>query len=337
MKLNNFFSKSNKPKVNKSKVISFVNETQEKAWRDEVTRLKAELDRLATVDEERSLFNQRMQAAEAQLNETLEREITLTASKMLLEDEVKQGDSLRANNQDLKQELKDLKGQLDLKENSLSQAAQNSLELNKHITDLEQKAIESVQSETNLKKGLEDSIQNSAANKHELQETKTKFSELGVELNTITENYRDLKTDYEKLNIVAEYWKKVSETTQVENDELGQTSAMLKELRRDVKIERTQQTGVNNVRQDEIKTLRGKLHTMTNALEQLTYKNSYFLKVISALRKEAAKPRYSSMGSIAQKEGFRMPFGNENVRKQFLGTSAPTLLKFKAKEDGHDD
>jgi chromosome segregation ATPase len=337
MKLDNFFSKSNKPKVNKARVISFVNEIQEKAWGDKVEGLEVELARLKNVDEERSLFNQRMQAAEIQLIETREREIVLLGNKELLENEVKQGDSLREGNQNLRNELRDLQGQLGLKETSLEQAAKNSSELNKHITDLEQKALENLQSEANLKKGLEDSIQNSAANKHEFQEMKTKFSDFEVELEVMTKDYSGLKIDHTKLSVMAEYWKRVSETLQVENDDLEQTSTLLKDLRKDVKVERTQQKGITQVRQNEAIILQGRLEAMTNTLEQLTYKNRHFLKVISSLRKEVAKPRYLSMGSIAQKEGFKMPFGNENIRKQFLGTSAPTLLKFRAKENEHDN
>ena len=106
MKLNSFFNKSNKQSKSHSKVISFVNETQDNAWRAEVQKLQAEVDRLKTVDEERSLFSQRMYSAETQLHETLEREVVLQANKELLEGEVKDGDALRAKHQELANALK---------------------------------------------------------------------------------------------------------------------------------------------------------------------------------------------------------------------------------------
>jgi len=337
MKLNSFFNKSNQINTNQKKIISVVNEKKENALKQEIDILQAEIDRLNQIEVERNAFNQRMQSAETLLQETLEREVSLKAKNALLEDEIKDGDSLRELNQTLKNELKDMTGHLGLKDSDLTQAAQNNLELNKKINDLEIKNDEYKKIEIDLRTGLQQSIQRSAANKHELQEIKTNFSGIVTKLDTVTEGYDNLKTDYEKLNMVAEYWKKVAETMQAENDDLEQTSAILKQLRQDVKVERTQQKGVNKVRQNEVTTLQGKLKAMTETLEQLTYKNRYLLNVVSSLRKEVAKPRYLSMGSIAQKEGFKMPFGSENIRKQFLGTSAPTLLKFKAKEGENDN
>jgi len=337
MKLNNFFDKSKQVNTNQKKVISVVNEKKENALKQEIDVLQAEIDRLNQVEVERNAFNQRMQSAETLLQETLEREVSLKAKNGLLEDEIKDGDSLRELNQTLTNNLRDTTGHLELKDNDLTQAAQNNLELNKRINGLEEENTEYKKVETDLRTGLEESIQRSAANKHELQEIKTNFSEIEVKLATVTEDYDNLKTDYDKLNIVAEYWKKVSETMQAENEDLEQTSEILKQLRQDVKVERTQQKGANKVRQNEVTTLQGKLNAMTETLEQLTYKNRYLLNAVSSLRKEVTKPRYLSMGSIAQKEGFKMPFGNENVRKQFLGTSAPTLLKFKEKEGENDN
>ena len=336
MKLNSFFNKSQKQNKS-SKVISFVNETQDNAWRVEVQRLQAEVDRLKTVDEERSFFSQKMQSAEIQLHETLEREIAGQAHKALLEEEVQQSGVLKTTNQALKNEIRDIQGQLGIKESSLEQAAHNSIELNKLVSALTEKVDASLILESDLRRGLEETIQGSAANKYELHETQNKFSIMGVELGTVTENYDNLKTDYAKLNSVADYWRKVSETMQAENDALEQTSDILQQLKKDVKVERIQQHGISNVQKGEIGALQGQLFTMTEAVEQVTDKNTYLVSLISALRKEAAKPRYLSMGAIAQKEGFKMPLGKENIRKQFLGTSGPTLLKFKVKEDGHDN
>ena len=337
MKLNSFFNKSNKQSKSHSKVISFVNETQDNAWRAEVQKLQAEVDRLKTVDEERSLFSQRMYSAETQLHETLEREVVLQANKELLEGEVKDGDALRAKHQELANALKDMIGQLGIKESYLEQAAHNNLELNKRVGVLTEQVDESLQRESDLKQGLEKAIQRAAASKHDRQETEHKFLENEVKLSKVTEHYDTLKNDYDKLNTVAEYWRRVSDTTQAENNDLAQTSELLQQLQKDVKVERTQQKGITKVQKGTIENLQGKITVITDALEQITFKNRYLLNLVSSLRKEAAKPRYLSMSSIAQKEGFKMPLGNENVRKQFLGTSAPTLLKFKVKEEGNDN
>ena len=200
MKLNSFFNKSNNQRKSTSKVISFVNETREDAWKAEVHRLQTALDRLKTVDEERSEFSQRMRSAEIQLHEIKERDIALQAKVNLLEDEVKQGDALRQTNQALYNKIKDLNGQIGIKESNLEQAAHNNLDLNKHVEQLTGQVLESSQREKELRQGLEESIQRSAANKHELQEIRSKFSYIEVKLNEVTVKYDNLKNDYDKLN-----------------------------------------------------------------------------------------------------------------------------------------
>lgn len=337
MKLNNFFDKSRSSNRKQTKVISVTNEKKENEFKNEIDRLQAEVTRLEQVEVERSLFNQRMQSAEALLEETLEREISLKTKNELLEDEVAKGDILREEKQFLENELRDAKGQIGIQEGILEQAQYNNVELNKDIEKLTYEYDLLKNEEGSLKLQVEEQIQKSAANKHTLQELNVKFSEVTESFYTAQAKYNSLMEEHEKVGVLAAYWKNVAEATKKENDDLAETSVMLKQLKESIKEERIQQKGLKKIKNNELIETQNKLKNVVEAVEYLTEKNQYFLTLISALRKEVAKPRYASMGSIAKREGFKMPLGTENIRKQFLGTSAPTLLKFKAKEDGDDN
>ena len=87
MKLNDFFDKSSKPKT-PNKIITVVNEIRENELKGQVSELENEIKRLQVVEVERDSFNQRMQAAEIQLNETIEINEQLSYEKVLLEEEI---------------------------------------------------------------------------------------------------------------------------------------------------------------------------------------------------------------------------------------------------------
>ena len=337
MKLNNFFDKSNNLNRKQTKIISVINEKKENEFKSEISRLQIEINRLEQVEIERSLFNQRMQSAETRLEETLEREVSLKAQNDLLEYEVEQGNVLREEKQFLQNELRDAKGQIGIQESILEQAQHNSVELNRNVEKLTYEYDLLKTEESSLKLQVEDQIQKAAANKHTLQELNTKFSEVTESIYSIQFKYSELLEEHEKVGMLAAYWKNVSDATKKENDDLAETSGMLKQLKESVKEERIQQKGLKKLKSNELVETQNKLKNMVEAVEYLTEKNQYFSTLVSALRKEVAKPRYASMGSIVKREGFKMPLGNENIRKQFLGTSAPTLLKFKAKEDEDDN
>ena len=320
MKLNNFFDKSKNLNRKQTRIISVTNEKKENEFKSEIVRLQIEITRLEQVEIERSLFNQRMQSAETQL-----------------EYEVEQGIVLREEKQFLQNELRDAKGQIGIQESTLEQAQHNSVELNMNVEKLTYEYDLLKKEESSLRLQVEEQIQKAAANKHTLQELNIKFSEVTESIYSIQSKYSELLKEHEKVGMLAAYWKNVSDATKKENDDLAETSGMLKQLKESVKEERIQQKGLKKLKSNELVETQNKLENMVEAVEYLTEKNQYFSTLVSVLRKEIAKPRYASMGSIAKREGFKMPLGNENIRKQFLGTSAPTLLKFKTKEDEDDN
>lgn len=86
-------------------------------------------------------------------------------------------------------------------------------------------------------------------------------------------------------------------------------------------------------------TLDDTIKTLMHTLSSVEQENTYLIDKQKYLETELARPKYMSQSLIERREGFKMPLasGALNVRKNYLGTGKPTLLKFKKKELANDN
>ena len=327
MKLNDFLDKRPVTRSSAKKVITVANEKKEAELAAQINVLQHEVDRLHVVDSERNDFNQRMQAAEIQLKEVLEREVELKTENGLLKDEVQQGDSLRETNQTLIGELRDVKGQLGIQEAVLEQSERNSLELNKLATGLTQQVKTLEENEASLQIQLEKSLQQTSASINSFGEMKDKLDYLHKMFLEIEVKYKEAQRKISDGTRQAQYWERVAKTLQEEKDDLETTRHMLKSWASEVDAENQEKRGAVKVTQAELKKLKGTVTTMTENIDGLIQENRALSEMNSALKAELARPKYLSMSSIERSEGFKLPTGG--YRKHFLGNSKPTLLQFK--------
>ena len=89
----------------------------------------------------------------------------------------------------------------------------------------------------------------------------------------------------------------------------------------------------------EVNDLQTQVSSLLKTLTDSNDHNNYLLDKQEYLEAVLAKPKYTSLASIARTEGFKMPLGGmaSNARKNYLGTGKPTLLKFQTKEPTNDD
>ena len=120
--------------------------------------------------------------------------------------------------------------------------------------------------------------------------------------------------------------------TQTSNTSLHESLAALQNFYADTQDELTYSTNESSKLGDTIESL---MNTITNLEED----NRYLLDKKNYLEAVVAKPKYMSQSLIERQEGFKMPLasGALNIRKNYLGTGKPTLLKFKKKELSDDD
>ena len=335
MKLNDFFEKSPKPRSVPQKIITVSNEKKEAELTEELTLLQQEVDRLHTVDSERSDFNQRMQAAEIQLHEMLEREVELKAANTRFTKEIEDRGQVWEENQTLKGEVRDLKGNVGIQEAILEQSKKNNLTLNVTAESLTEQVKHLQSEETSLARQLEEARQHSSASLNSLQEVLVQRDDANRMFQAIEVQYIEGQRKNSDVTQQAMYWQRLAKMLQEEKDELEKTRHMLKTWASNVEADNIEKKGAVKVTQSELKKLRGTVGNMTMNLDGLIQENKELSSFNSALKSELSRPKYMSMAAIERSEGFKLPTGG--YRKHFLGNSKPTLLKFKVKEGGNDN
>ena len=334
MKLNDFFEKSPRPRSTPQKVITVTNEKKENELVETIQILQKDVDKLRTVEAERSEFQQRMMAAEIQLKETLEREVALNADAVLFKQQIDEGVYLREENQGLTGHIKDLKGQIGIQEAILEQSKKNNLSLNTTAEGLTTQVKNLQEIEANITGQLELVRQQASARLNNLQEVVVQRDDANKMFQAIEVKYIEGQRKNSEVTQQATYWQRLAITLQEEKEELENTRHMLKTWASNVEAENVEKKGAVKVTQGELKKLRGTVGTMTMNIDGLIQENKELSSFNSALKNELSRPKYMSMAAIDRSEGFKLPTGG--YRKHFLGNSKPTLLKFK-REDNHDN
>ena len=256
MKLNDFLYKSPKIRSNTPRIITVSNEHKEKEMADKIIILQQEVDRLHKVDSERDTFNQRMQASEILLHETLEREIEFKAKISLLETEVFHGQSLSEEKRFLEDNLKEVNGKLGVQESILEQSQKNNLELNHSVEALTRKVDELQTEEARLNDRLKESVQNTSASINSLSELKTQFESTTKIISEIQVKYREGQQKNIDLTQQAHYWERVARTLQEEKDSLEHTRHMLQTWASEVEADNQETKGAVKVTQSELNRLK---------------------------------------------------------------------------------
>lgn len=158
----------------------------------------------------------------------------------------------------------------------------------------------------------------------------TQLKNFTAETSKINSN---LKNEMKEVKDVAMFWENESNEATVQLKESMAVGQQLRKWVTDLEMQTSQATVSKGKLDEEKNTLQGTIHEMGSVMEDLIKEMNYLRTLNKEYRKELSKPKFMSMGAIARREGFVMPTGKENIRKHYLGNAAPTLLKFKAKEE----
>ena len=142
-----------------------------------------------------------------------------------------------------------------------------------------------------------------------------------------------LRNELHELRDTAVFWEKESIEALVQLKESGALEGMLRKWISDLEMKDSQINTQKGNLNTEVTSLQNTVTEMSSVIEDMMKEMIYLRTVNKDYRRELAKPRFASMGAIARREGFVMPTGQENLRKHYLGNSAPTLLKFKGQEE----
>ena len=173
----------------------------------------------------------------------------------------------------------------------------------------------------------------------EIKFVKGKFTEL-EEINVAMKNQYDfVQSDLNNRIEQCSAFRKTIEiledeikNSQSSNTSLHDSLSALQNFYSETKDELTYSTNESSRLEDTVASL-------IDTINHLEEDNRYLLDKKSYLEAIVAKPKYMSQSLIERQEGFKMPLasGALNIRKNYLGTGKPTLLKFKKKELADDN
>ena len=190
-------------------------------------------------------------------------------------------------------------------------------------TEVQQAELEQLRvNNANLQLKVESDYNNNL-NKEELaKELRSALENLQVEHQALTEFSNDLSSKYTE---ASEMWAKLDKESLLLNSQVAMLTSHKHELEREVHIRNQSGStaGENRVRTE----LNKQIDEMLDDMKVLAQDNQH-------LKRELSAPKPMSVGAIAKQEGFKVPLASSalNYRKNTLGNSKPTLLKFAHKE-----
>ena len=319
--------------------VTVRDENREAILEQQIVSLKEQLnkntDQLKTIDElkrKNGVLNRDRQEYSSKLDSS-------TASLIKVNSQLE-------NQTKLVNDIKSVKQQLDSKEESFTNLHIKSVEQQRELTK-QQDEIVNLTIDKHLLEENQVHLQRQttyAEQKHEditgeIKFVKRKFVELGSVSEAMTEQYNKIQ---QELNGRVDQCTLLRTTIQMLEEEIATVNGSNSSLHES--LNSLQDFYVNtkdelNYSETESNKLESSLESLLTTLQNVENENRYLMDKQHHLEVALSKPKYISEGSIARREGFRIPLASAalNMQKNYLGTGKPTLLKFRTKESTNDN
>ena len=320
MKLGDFYEKTPVSRPKNTQVFDLNNAHKEAILEGKIADLESKIVEIDGINAEKSQLRQLLEAK-------MESNEELLVEKGQLQDRIDRLDAEVVEKHRIFEEMAIMKGNFD-------EMSAGWGEMQANLSDMhdrnEAQAAELDQLRTN-NANLHIKMQsdyNNNVNKEELtQELRAALEKLQLEHQSLTEFSNDLGIKYRE---ASDMWAKLDKDSLSLTAEVAMLTSHKQELEREVNIRNQSGTtdGEKRVRNELTKQMNDLMDDMnTIALEN------------KKLRVELSAPRPTSVGAIAKQEGFKVPLASSalNYRKNTLGNSKPTLLRFAHKELSNDN
>jgi len=334
MKLNNFFDKEPSIRKEVPKFTLTNGRLEEDLEQERLKTNKLEQQVIDFLDEQDELkrniavLEENRKTITQQLDENTE---TLKIKESAYAEAQTKAESIPA----LQHNIKQITAEKDNLINTLENAQANNMRQRNDMVSLKTQYDALMEENTQFRTEVEQNRKDVSSFKVQAEQFKEKFEGTQNLMTALTTEYKDMQYSRNDLWDQAAYWEAKAE-------ELGERVESIEEVEAKLRvwIENLQgdsseaKNASQHVKQkfDKLTTL---VSDMSKTIKDLTSDKDHLSQVNATLKKELLKPRFMSMGAIAKKEGFIMPTGKENIRTKYLGNAAPTLLKFKAKEENN--
>ena len=327
MKLNDFLDKPKKRVPQKSRTITFVNETKETELKTQIAELESEVQRLQDMEDKYTKMLSRVEVLTEHANGAQNREDILNEQITFLDADIQRGEQVKQERDDLKESIKSLNAQHNSQANTLDLAQKANIKLSSEYQKL-QGQVEGLQNENaSLLELSQTATQSSTDNQNELDDIKKQLTEISKVFSTTQVKYKEETKKTHELSRDLSHWQRVANTLQEEKEELEKTRQALRSWAEAVDSDYQNSTEIGRVNKSEIQKMRKVISTMNEQIAQLMDENAYLVEKNTFLLDEIATPKHASVGAIERLEGFKLPSNMSFKGKNFLGNGVPTLLK----------
>ena len=320
MKLGDFYAKNPVSKPNNTQVFDLNNEHKEAILGAQIADLEGKIVEIDTINGEKSQLQGLLDS------KTLANE-SLLGDNRILQERIDRLDAEVVEKHRIFEEMATMKANFDNMSNGWGEMQGNLNEVQgKNETqqaELEQLRANNANLQIKVQSDYQDNLNKVTVEK----ELRKALENLQTEHQGLTEFSKDLSSKY---TAASEMWEQLDNQSLSLNGQVAMLTAHKDELEQKLLIRNQSGStdGEKRVRTELNKHIDG----LMDDLIIITKENK-------RLRVELATPMATSMGAIARQEGFKIPLASSalNYRKNTLGNSKPTLLRFAHKEFSDDN
>jgi len=315
MKLGDFYDKTPVSRPKNTQVFDLNNAHKEAILEGKIADLETKIVEIDGINAEKSQLRQLLEAK-------IESNEELLVEKGQLQDRIDRLDAEVVEKHRIFEEMAIMKGNFDEMSSGWGEMQANLSNMH-DINEAQAAELDQLRTNNaNLHIKMQSEYNNNV-NKEELtQELRVALEKLQLEHQALTEFSNDLSGKYTE---ASEMWSKLDQESLSLNSQVAMLTSHKNELEQSLNIRN--QSGSTDAEKRVRNELTKQMDDLMDDMDTIALENK-------KLRVELSAPRPTSIGAIAKQEGFKVPLASSalNYRKNTLGNSKPTLLRFTHKE-----
>ena len=320
MKLGDFYAKNPVSKPNNAPVFDLNNEHKEAILGAKIADLEDKIVEIDAINGEKSQL-QGIVDSKSLANEAL------LGDNRLLQDRIDRLDAEVMEKHRVFEEMAIMKVDFDKMSSGWGEMTANMNNLNAKSESQEAELGQLRVTNANLQIKVESDYKENLNKGVVERELRGALENLGHEHQALTEFSKDLSDKYTE---ASEMWDKLDKESISLNSQVAMLTSHKHELEQKILIKN--QSGSTDAEKRVRTELNKQMDDLMGNMDTIALENK-------RLRTELSAPRPTSVGAIAKQEGFKVPLASSaiNYRKNTLGNSKPTLLRFAHKELSNDN
>ena len=320
MKLGDFYGKTHVSKPQSKQIFDLNNEHKESLLESKIADLEGKIVEIDDINGEKSHL-QNLLDSKSLANEAL------LGDNRLLQNRVDNLDAEVVEKHRIFEDMAVMKANFDNMSSGWGEMTANlnnvQTKADTQHTELEQLRVNNVNLQTRVESNYQENLNNIAVE----AELRTVLGTLQQEHQALTEFSKDLGDKYTE---ASEMWAKLDKESLSLNGQVAMLTSQKHELEQQVLIRN--QSGSTDAEKRVRTELSKQMDDLMDDMTTIAVENK-------RLRADLSAPRPMSVGAIAKQEGFKVPLASSalNYRKNTLGNSKPTLLRFAHKEFSDDN